>query len=455
MRNVLTRDRLLAGMLFMFALAIYANALTFDFLSSWDDNFYLLENDLIPHLSWPNLKETFTNFFVGNYAPVHIISYMVEYAFWGFAPSGYHAANLVLHGGNGVLAYFLFRRLRLPPGAALVAAVLFLCHPVQVESVAWISESKNLLALGFLLVAFHGYCAYRDAPSRRWRWYAVALAAALLALLCKSIAVIFPAVLVLYDLCFPRRGEPRRGIAVADKLPFVLAAAVVVVMTLVGQSEQAGGGRRDFPGGSPLSTLYTMLPVLGSYLRDCLVPGDLLPYYLVKIRTHVDGTVIAMVLVALGLILFGWFLWRRNRHAFFYYAFFFLALLPVSQVVPLVTLKQDRYLYVPLLGFAGLVAEGGNFLWQRFPRGRKVVAGTALLLILAHSALTLKQVRIWRDDLTLWNHTVSVDPENMMGWVLLAKLHTMRGDKPEALAALRTFTQLKLKYGPIRGYPSY
>ena len=134
------------------------------------------------------------------------------------------------------------------------------------------------------------------------------------------------------------------------------------------------------------------------------------------------------------------------------YALFFLGLLPVSQVVPIITLKQDRYLYFPLLGLAGLAAEGACLVVDRFPRCRHLVTCALTLLVLALPILTLEQLRHWQDDLSLWSYTVKRDPDNTLGWLLLSKVQTRLGDGGQARAAWLKYNYLKENHGPLRGY---
>ena len=158
-------------------------------------------------------------------------------------------------------------------------------------------------------------------------------------------------------------------------------------------------------------------------------------------------------LILLFLIAGGTCLWRYQRQLFFYYALFFLALLPVSQIVPLLSLKNDRYLYFPLIGFAGFVVQALFLLkGQAGKWGRIAVPATLVILVLSLPPLALRQARIWRDDVTLWSHTVRKDPDNMMGWLQLAKAYTTQGDGPAARAAIITFHRLTERYGPLRGY---
>jgi len=205
--------------------AVYGRILGHDFLSNWDDNRYVLENVDIQGFGWDRIKAVFTSYYVGNYAPVHLLSYMLDYALWGLWPGGYLLINILLHTVNGLLLYRLFLQLVSGRIGAFFGAAFFLLHPVQVESVAWVSQRKNVLAMFFFLVAWELYRSYRDSRGRRAGGrYAASLVALLLALLAKSVTVIFLPLMVLFDRCYP---STSRRFSIGDKIPYLLATAAV------------------------------------------------------------------------------------------------------------------------------------------------------------------------------------------------------------------------------------
>ena len=420
--------------LFLAAVVVYAVTDGFDFQLGWDDDLYVLGNDNITSVSIRNILAAFTGYFVGNYAPVHILSYMLDHALWNFNPAGYHLENAVLHALNGVLFYHLLRRTILTEQESWSAAWIFLFHPVQVETVAWISQRKNLLAMTFFLAAFLGYETYRRTGKRVP--YLLAACSMAVAVLSKSIAVIFPLAIFLYDLTVPQHRPRSRRERCLDLLPFVLIATAAALMAITSQSLDNGGGRHQYHGGSPAATFFTMVPVLVSYLLDCIWPFGLSPSYDVTVRLAPDMVFIG----ALGVLLLtawgGVLLYRKNPALLFWYSLFFIALVPVLQIVPLITLKNDRYLYFPLLGFCALAVKAGGGTVRHLSRqgrswGKYLLCGLMLLLPL----LSFRQSLHWRDDLSLWNYAVSVDPGNRLAASRLILNYTRRGDKESAVAA--------------------
>jgi len=427
----------------------YASTLHHGFLFNWDDYHYVVNNQVVHEFSLANIKTVFSSYYIGNYAPLHLISYMLDYQLWGLNPAGYHFGNVLLHGLNGILIYRLFIKLELSNVPALFGAALFVLHPVQVESVAWVAERKNVLSALFFLLALLAYIDYRQTGAGRVRSYILSLFFLTCALLSKSAAVIFPVVIICYEFCYCT--EPGR-LKLADKVPFVLLTLAACILTIKSQDTNAGGGMRGYPGGTPLTTLWTMIPVFLSYLKDLVYPFDLSPYYMTTIRKTADGMVLSSAAILLGLAGLVVMSVRRWPRLFFFISVYVLALLPVMQIVPLLTLKNDRYLYFPMIGAAGVVAILISVLMQRTKRLGIAVVAVAIIAYTALGASTYYQAQQWKDSITLWQFAIRQNPDNMLAWLMLAKSYTYQGKARDAIASMSTFNQLKSKYGPLRGW---
>jgi protein O-mannosyl-transferase len=430
--------------------AVYSHTFGHEFLINWDDETYILRNEAIRGLSLPHLRTAFSAFFVGNYAPVQIISYMLDYELWGLHAAGFLGTNLFLHALNGILFYILVEKLCTERLVAFGAAFIFLFHPVQVESVAWVSERKNLLAMTFFLASLLWYCRYREQGGKGF--YSASFGAFILALLSKAVVVVLPLVAMLYDYCYAS-GKKRAGIT--DKIPYFVASLALGILALVSHSaavNEGSAGIRPYPGGSIVATVCTMLPVLAEYLGDCFYPVGLNPYYLTRIRTAPDLTVALSALLALLLVAGGIYLARRNRHLLFWYGLFFAGLLPYAQIVPLITLKVDRALYFPMLGFATLASWGAVALVRRWYAWRTPLLAAITVIICTLPVLTWRQSLIWRDAVTLWTYAVHQDPENQVGWEMLALAHTRQRNGDAAREALGHLLELRRRNGPARGW---
>ena len=369
-----------AVLLLVITAAIYCRVLGHDFLLNWDDNEYVLDNDAVYGISISHIQRVFGSYYVGNYAPVQMLSYMLDYELWGLWPGGFLLTNILLHFLNGLMLYGLLFTIYRDRLLAATAAAIFLFHPLQVESVAWISQRKNLLAMLFFLLAWRGYIAFRDKEGRHaWYYYAGALAAFLLALLSKSVAVIFPLVILLYDRCFYPPGRRQR---LADKLPFIALATLTAALALRTQSVECGCGRVPFGhyGGSVLATMLTMAPVWCRYLGMLFWPANLSAMYDPAIHKTIDMPVALALLLLAGAGYICLMLLKADRRTGFWPLLFLIGFLPVSQIVPLVTLMNDRYAYFPLLGAAVMGGIGAVKLRERLGSSRKFL-GIVLIAV--------------------------------------------------------------------------
>ena len=389
---------------------VYGFSLQHQFLSSWDDNLYVTRNLDAQGFTLEHLRAAFSTFYVGNYAPLQIISYMFDYTFWPNNPAGYIGANIVIHALNGLLFYRLVAKLTASYRLALFSSFIFLLHPVQVESVVWISQRKNVLAMFFFLVSLLSYIGYRrNEARRRHTCYAVALFTFLCALLTKSVVVVLPVVLVLYDFCFAP--QKNRSQWIVDKLPFVAAAVAVALITLKSQAAGAGGGMVNYPDESAFGIFITMLTVFASYARMLVWPTKLSIFYYTPVKTAVDLPVILsailMILLGAGLA----YLFRKDKRTFFWAALIPVGILPVSQIIPLSTMMNDRYLYFPLLGFAVLVVIGADYCFDRFLPGKQAAASTLLcLMLLPLPILSWERSTVWYDSLSIWSDALDKSP---------------------------------------------
>lgn len=417
-------------LLMALAFAAYGEVLTHQFLVNWDDTVYITQNQAIRGFSLQNLKQAFSTYFVGNYAPLQIVSYMLDFTLWGGNPFGYLLANILYHCLSGILLYGLLLRHGFSRWGAFFGTAVFLVHPVQVESVAWLSQRKNLLAMLLYLAAFHSYLNCRELRDRQFLWYGFSLVLFVMALLAKSVAVILPLTLILYDLLEP---PVRRHLRMhLDKIPYFAAAAVTGIVALVSQSEEHGGGRIDYPPNPFVTIPLTMLPVLARYLGLLLwpLPSRLSVIYFPPMRSAIDAEVVAAFVLAVVLLAVGGYLYRTAKPGFFWYILFFVGLLPVSQIFPLITLMNDRYLYFPMIGVAGLVAFAGDKLWQRAGeiRLKRALAGTAFGLVLALSLLSHIRGKVWRNSVALFSDLVAKYPDQSASWSRLAEGYIATGD---------------------------
>src|SRR5438876_4968226 len=401
-----------------------------------DDNDNFLDNPHYRGLAWTHLRWMWTTH-LGHYIPLTWMTLGLDYLLWGMNPFGYHLTSLLLHAANAVVFFFVVRRIltRALPSpserghalavAAGFAALVFAIHPLRVESVAWVTERRDVLSGLFYLVAILLYlrACERGARGRGWYWLSVAVFVG--ALLSKSMVVNLPVVLVILDVYPLRRlggsigwrSEPARRVYV-EKIPFVLLAAAASAIAVMAQSSVhavASLAQLSVPGRVAISTYG-----LSFYLWKMVVPVNLSPVY--ELRPPVNpwatpfllsyGVVLALTAIALAL--------RRRvpglPAAWVAYIVVLLPVLGIFQSGP--QIAADRYTYLAGLGWAILAGAGLLSCWRSSRRSKTgtpatwLLASLALCVVVGLGVLNWNQVQVWHDSETLWTHALSIDPQS-------------------------------------------
>lgn len=380
-------------------IAVLALATTLPYAQSFggafisDDTVAVVENPLLRSLSGANLYGIATSFDDANYIPLKVLSLAIDYRFWGLDPAGYHLTNLALHIANAVAIYYLLLGLGESAGLAWAAALLWALHPVQAESVAWISERKNVLSTLFFLFAFLTYLRYSDRPHART--YALLMLLYVAALLSKVNTIVLPALTLAYE--FARRGRVRaRDVGVALSL---LAVGVAIGwVNLHGNSSHGAA----YHGGSLAVTMRTSSTTIPRYLWNAIAPFDLSYVYEVPLRASWWDPPVAsaVILIASLVALTCGLAWRRQPEGF-WLAWFGITLSPMLNLVPFPALMNDRYLYLPLLGLLVPILRLGRRILDRMGASAAapvVVSGLACGL----GFLTMQRVPVFRNEFNLW-----------------------------------------------------
>jgi tetratricopeptide (TPR) repeat protein len=382
---------------------------------SFDDYQYVTQN---PHvnggISCESVLWAFTSPHCGMWHPLTSLSHMLDCELFGLNPAGHHLANLLLHILNTLL---LFSVLKAMTGAvwqsAFVAAV-FALHPLNVESVAWIAERKNLLSCLFWLLTIAAYLCYVRRPSVSR--YLLTLLVFVMALMSKPVVVTLPLVLLLLD--YWPFGRFDFGLnwkklyrLVLEKVPFLTLSGAVSVVTLVVQQNI---GAVVPTGGLPLKIRIanTFVSYL-KYIEKMFWPSRLAMFY-----PHPAGKLSMWQAAASALVLLGISMWvirlaRSHRYLPVGWLWYLVTLLPVIGLVQ--SGEQawaDHYAYVPLIGMFIIIAWGLDDMSAN-RRYRKVVLGAAAAIVLAVLLLCTRiQVRYWQDNITLYEHTLTVTENN-------------------------------------------
>ncbi len=416
---------------FALAFLVYLPSLGNDF-THWDDETYVTANPRIRGITPGNVRSWWAAPFFGNYAPLTLASYALDHVLWGLNPFGYHLGNVLLHAFSAGLFGTLLLRLGAPRVAGFLAAALFAFHPAQVEAVAWIAQRKTVLSMVFLLLSFHAYVGATRRVPVSWAGLLASLALFVAALLSKVSGVIFPGILVLYDLGYRRVSLARM---LLEKAPFLLAA---LLLGAVGYQAQVDLGvtREGWLGGTPALHGATMAGFLARYGRILLFPTGLSALY---DPPDARSLTEPWVLVGAGLLALGALGWvwafARRRRALAWMGFFWLGLVPVSQIIPFWVHLADRYLYLPSLGVAaGAGALGSAWLGSLRSSGRRLLGSVAVgLVLIAFATLTVARQRVWQNSLTLWGDTIRRPPVHAKAYFFYGRNLHLRGDPQGAL----------------------
>ncbi|MCC7509884.1 MAG: hypothetical protein IT464_10950 [Planctomycetes bacterium] len=439
------------------AFGAYAGSLDHGF-TNWDDNWLITENRHIRALSWENVQRMFNPMApreeLGNeYLPLRDLSYAVNYALDGYQPRGYHATNLLLHIFNALLVMLVAWRLTGRRWIGGVAGLLFALHPVHVESVAWLSSRKDLLATLFMLGSANLYLASRlgrghlmpsesfVARVRQSKRLAYSLSVLLFvfALMSKMTAVVLPALLLLFELF---RGP---GLHAASLRRRVLMQAPYwgVALLFTALASHIGSGLMREPYGD--GRWQSLLTAISAIARDFQVLFATWPLHAavdLPVQTGLSLAVVTGALILVTLLALGVAGWRQSRKGDwdnpsrmavgvlgFGSLWFLIALSPVSNIfVQIGTVFAERYLYIPSIGFCIVVAALGVMAIDRLRRHtplRPVVHAAGLLVLLAVCGLsawrTYEAARPWAGSQSLWTHVLERDPGNHVAYFNLGR----------------------------------
>lgn len=429
---------------------VYLPVLSNGFVN-WDDPFYIYENDNIRSLDLKFLKWAFTSKVLSNYHPITMISHALDYAIYGLDARGHHLTSIIIHLINASLVFSLIRLLiisglrglkslslyeieRFAITAAFITAIFFALHPLRVESVAWISERKDLLCALFFLLTLITYIKYAENKEHKALYYGLTALFFVLSLLSKPMSVTLPVVLLIIDF-YPlkRLGQANIKKALIEKVPFFAISLIFSALAVVSQSGRAL---------APIDESYSIVSRLGVsihgyifYLYKTLLPTELAPLYpypesLSFLSLKYGGSLLLFIAITILALYYH----RRFRTLAVVWAYYVITLLPVIGIVQIgLQSTADRYSYLPILGPSLLVALAITVLLKK-GRGGLFIAGALVLIIgVALSIATVLQSGMWKDSITLWSRNLQFHPRSYTSYYNLAEAQVDRGEVATAL----------------------
>ena len=444
-----SRPRLVLAVLALAAITavVYAPVRGFGFVN-WDDQFVIVSNRHVIHaLSGPSAWWALTTTYDGNWIPLTWLSHLVDVSLFGLWAGGHHLDNLAIHLLNVGLLFVVMRRLTGDSIKSGVVAALFALHPLNVGSVAWVTERKGVLgATGFLLalLAYGSYAADR----RAWRYVLVALAMCA-SLMAKPFTVTLPAVLLLLDIWPLRRVSTASGGRAAwlplivEKLPLAAIAALVGVVTLVTQNRVGAVAQGDV---NPFAERLASVPVTYvRYLGKLFWPVDLSAYYPLPphflpswwLIAGACGLLLAISLVAVRLS-------AQRPYLFVGWMWFVVMLVPGIGLVQISNATMsDRFMYLPAIGIFIAIAWGLADLVARGPVPRVALPLVAVAALVTLAVDARVQLGYWHDSVALWQRSLEVTPDyNVRALFGLPDALASAGRTEEAIAAFRAGLRL-------------
>ena len=444
-RSTTVATPLLALALVTLTLVTFSSVGGFDFVN-YDDPDYVSAN---PHvaagLTGPSVRWAMTSTDAANWHPLTWLSHMLDVEMWGLASGGHHWTSVALHALTAVLLFVVLRRLTAAAGRSAFVAALFAVHPLHVESVAWISERKDVLSGLLWVLCLLAYVRYVQRPSLSR--YLVVFAALAAGLAAKPMLVTLPAILLLIDYWPLGRVAPGHPFSsrawtplVVEKLPLLALSAASAIVTVMAQHSVEA--IRDVEAVHLSTRVANAITSYWLYLVKTVWPVDLSPYY--PYPTSIPTVIVVAAAMALaGVTFLVVSLRARAPYSVVGWLWYLISLLPVIGLIQVGSQAMaDRYTYLPLIGIFMLIAWGVADVATR-RHVAPVVLGTAAVAVVLLLAIQARaQAHIWRDSVSLWTHALAVTPDNYfahgaLGAALLARADPTARQHLEAALTLR------------------
>ena len=417
----------------------YLPALRNDFVS-WDDPGHITENEDVA--APDGLRRIWNPWQTERqYYPLVFTSYWLEYRAWKLNPYGYHLTNLVLHAVNAALLIAVLRLLGVKPWVAWLAAALFALHPINVASVAWATERKNVLSTLFYLLSLA--CFVRRIRGGGWLSYAASLLLFVAALLSKTASVTLPITALLCDRLIRRRWSARSLVAVAPMIVLGVAAGIVT------HRVEAGIARVSMVPLEPVLRPLVAAGALWFYVGKILVPVHFPAVYA---RWDVAGNWWPFAAALLGTLAVAAAVWRWRRripaHVGWGLGHYVVAVSPMLGLIPFnytqFSFVADHFVYLPAIGLFLTLATGVDLARARLGRTRTAFVAatvpTCLVLALLGACTWRQCATVWKNGHTLWEHTVKLVPRCSIGHYSLGNLYRREGRWADAAEQYRLCT---------------
>lgn len=428
--------------LIILTLVVYWPVQNYEFIN-YDDGLYVKENYRIQQgLSLKNITDTFSDFHTSNWHPLTMMSHMLDWQLFGFRAGGHHWTNVIIHIINTVLLFLLLNKLSGAVWKSVFIAALFALHPINVQSVAWISERKNVLSTFFWILTMLFYVRYVKQPD--WKRYMPVFICLALGLMAKPMVVTLPFVLLLIDYwplnrvqIFCSQNEistlnKRRKIffLILEKIPFFFLSLVSVFLTIYGAKYSRTVASLE---SLPLSVrIPNSINSYVLYIKKLFWPNDLAIFYPFSLIPLWHCFVAIIFLIGVTFLVCRYF--RKYPHFFVGWFWYLGTLVPVIGIVQVGTQAMaDRYAYIPFIGLFIIIAWGAEDLSSNKNVLKKIIISTAFFIIMALTMMTCNQVKVWSNTVTLFEDALKKTKNNYVAYDVLGFEAARKNENEKAL----------------------
>lgn len=436
--------------LVLISAGLYLNSLD-NLFTNWDDSM-IYSNSEVRSLSWENVRTIFTLKKGGTYQPIRVLSYAIDYHFWKLNPLGYHITNILFYIFTCIMVYFtLFHlsnhlREKASPDShgrvAIFGALFFAAHPVHVEAVTWLAARKEVLQGFFFFLAFFLYMKASEEAKRKTFYLSLVIVFVVFAILSKPSAVVFPAVIIVYEMA-----KRREGLINLLKHHWVFLLVSVVLSALFTfillKVMFEAGGIKQYPGDNIATNFLVLLYVFMHNIILLIFTINYSAAYAFTIAMPVVSLKnIVLALITLSLIGVSLYSLRRTKIIFFSFFFFLITLLPYLNIIPISTLKADRYVFIASFSYVFLLGILFDRLYvfkqKKFSEEFfKLLSVVLFIFLLAcYSFMTIRQNKVWENSYTLWSDAVEKHPESNRANALMGVVYMELGMDGEAVKYL-------------------
>lgn len=424
----------LLGILLL-TILVYSKSIKNDFIRSWDDNLYILQNEIIKDTGFENVKTIFSSIQIDNYSPITTLILAIEYSINGPEPLPFHVTSLIFHILNILLVYFFIHRLTGKRNVSLITTLLFAVHPMFVESVVWIPAQSSIICSIFSLVTLIFYVDYVKSAFKI-KYLVISFIFFLLSLMSKSITVTLPFLLILIDYFLRRRFSFK---IIYEKIPFFALSILFGIIAIRSLGSYFIGDITD-TGFSFIDKIFFSGYLIVVYTAKLLIPFKLSALHYYPEQSGVLPFEYYIVPLFIILIIFGIFKSGRFKKQLIFGFLFYV--ISISIVLPLFSYRQtifaERYLYTAYIGLfviIGLLYDVITSNKSKLSRKQKSYFITVLtVLTLFYSVYSYNRTKVWENGVTLFTDVVEKYPNHFKGYGMLGVAKTIISDLQGALS---------------------